>query len=199
MPTINPNKFVRPNKTDKACFALQRVGKSNIEIAAILGTTPEEADRGHLVVEMWRNIVHNDIVRARVNEEALRGLQGAGARLHQAQGATRKVRDEFTDSKGVIVPAEYVPDHDTAIKAIRATAELYERFQEKKGQEINVNQQMAMIDAPVGRSYESRLRMIREKHGIIDADPSAQPILEAVDEEIEEYDDELENEEEGDS
>lgn len=147
----------------------------------MLGITKEAVGQGKLKVDMWMQMVHKDIVRARAQEEQLVALRGVGRRVQEAMKATR------------IVGEIAVPDHEIALKAIRTTGLLHDKFQEKKGTEVNVGVQTNVGGNASGRSFEERVRLHRERAGFSN-DPVVQhgSVIEAAesDDEFDEDDDE---------
>lgn len=181
---IDPRRAIRPNQNQKAFFALYKCGKNKDEIAGFMKVKPEEVEHGILIFKIWMGINDPDVARAKVSEEVMRGIHGAGRRLQAAQRATRVVSPETLDEKGNIkTPRIEETDHTTVIAAIRAAGELYDKFQEKKGTEVNVGVQTNVGANSSGHSFEERLRLLRERRGLKNDNPDLQQ-AELVDDEI---------------
>ena len=196
-PLIDPRRSIRPNQNQKAFFALYKCGKNKDEIAGFMKVKPEEVEHGILIFKIWMGINDPDVARAKVSEEVMRGIHGAGRRLQAAQRATRVISPETLDEKGNIkTPRIEETDHTTVIAAIRAAGELYDKFQEKKGTEVNLGVQTNVGGGAnaSGHSFEERLRLLRERRGLKNDNPDLQHTElvddeEIVDGEFEEVDD----------
>lgn len=196
-PSIRPR--IRTTHFDRTAWSLSQQGKSDLEIGALLNCTALQAREGITTVETWRRSLDEPIVNAVAAEQVVIGVENAGRVLRDAQEATVLVApprqaalldgdgkpqlDE--DGNPVVIetsPAVYAPDHATRLAAVRAAGELAERFRPKgNGNQINVGIQTNVngngngSDGGQRRSYEQRLRRVREKHGLTNDDPDELP------------------------
>jgi len=154
---------------------MAKLGKSDEEIAAAMNLTLADAQRSLLSVYTW--IVSNDsaVVDARANEEVLIGLEGTGRALQEAKRATRLIAPPVFDDAGNIVrEAITVPDHATRLDAVRATADVIEKVRARnKGIAVNVGIQNNLNNSSGEgnrRSFEQRIRDLRERRGLRNVD-----------------------------
>ena len=156
-------------------WAMAKLGKSDEEIAAAMNLTLADAQRSLLSVYTW--IVSNDsaVVDARANEEVLIGLEGTGRALQEAKRATRLIAlPVFDDAGNIVREAITVPDHATRLDAVRATADVIEKVRARnKGIAVNVGIQNNLNNSSGEgnrRSFEQRIRDLRERRGLRNVD-----------------------------
>jgi hypothetical protein len=153
-------------------WALARSGHCEEEISAILGCSLIQAQQGIITVNAWMASVGNDILNAKANEEAMIGIEGTGKALQEARQASRVIAPPKYDDEGNMVAEAFtVPDHQTRLEAIKVTAQFAKEFRPPANTIINAGNTTNIVGGNGGgggksNSFENRVRVIREKHGL---------------------------------
>ena len=122
-------------------------------------------------IQAWMAAGCNEVVDATINHQVIESAGNLGRVLVDAMKATRviapPVRDANTGKE--LAPMVTVPDHETRLEAVRQTGTLAAALRAKGG---NIN--VGVVNNPggngngggVNRSFEQRVRELREKNGL---------------------------------
>lgn len=168
-----PVKITRPTKTDRTCWFLFRQHISIDEIATRLRRSVPAVQHSIERMQIYQSLTSNEEVNMRYNEVVLANIDQVGKVIHdglRAVNVTREVtEDPKTGKKRTRVVARD-PDHPTRYKAAEMLQKAADRALPKgAGVQVNVQQNNAGVDAPIGRSFEERLRQRREAQGLSNA------------------------------
>lgn len=198
----------RPARFDQTAWALARRGKSTDEIAALMDCSPATAEQAAMKMQIWIDSLSDEIRNALANEQVMKGIEGAGKVFQEAQNATTvaTVPVEDAETGEVHLVAQTVPDHRLRLDAVKGVAEFADKLSPRgKGNTINIgNTVNNRVGGDTGKSFEQRVRELREKHGLSNAEADEIDVDDASDADdiidadiIEDEDDE--DEDEGDN
>lgn len=161
-----PSRASKPTARDRRRYALAKRGHTTEEIAGLEATSTDAIEKSILKVTLYNDAYSHEMVDIGVNELVLARLDLIGDTIDRSLAAKRQVPD---GNGGMI--EEW--DHDTGLKAIKTMKELVESIR-PKGSGVNVNvQQNNLTQNNIGeRSFEERLRAIRERNGLSNDDPA---------------------------
>jgi hypothetical protein len=169
----------QPSPSDRRAWALARAGVSEEEIAGRLRTDIAKVKSGIAAMEAWKSSLSHDVVDATMNQMVIGRINQMGAALDDALAAER-VR---VDMEGNVIQE---PDHMTRLDALEKISMLVRDIRPRggdKGVAVNILNQNsnANIAGAGGRSFEARVRAVREARGLRAMDTAT--VAEAVEEE----------------
>ena len=166
-----------PNRKDMIRYYLSRKGHSPEEIAERTGCTLRGVESSLRAVEEYRELVSNDAIDMKIGEVVMESISHVPAVFKRGMTATRMIRNPATGK------AKLEPDIAMQLKTVE-TMKSFQELARPKVPGVMLNQQFnnggpAGQAASAGTSFESRLRAIREKRGLI----NEQNVIEITDEE----------------
>lgn len=147
------------------CWALTRAQVSEDEIAIRLKIDIAQVKQGYAIAEAWRVSQSHEIVDANMNAMVIDRIDAMGSALDDALAAER-VR---LDGDGNLIQE---PDHHTRLDAMEKISTILRDIRPKGGDKgisvgiINQNNNAAIVAGNGARSFEARVRKIREERGM---------------------------------
>lgn len=163
-----PPKFdplAKPTPQDERRWTLAMTGRGAEEIAIAEGVAPETVERSLILMRAYRYRNSNDVVQLRLNETVLAQMPAVGRTLTAGLKAKKIIPLGMGKSKTV-------PDHAIQLKTVETIKGLHELAQPK----VPLVQNNTQLNFPgqgqsggqvaAGLSFESRVRMLRERRGL---------------------------------
>lgn len=182
MPVAKVKRKNGPNRADLIRWYLRRKGHSDEEIGARTGCGVKAVNNSISVVEEYRELTSNDMVDMKIGEVVMKAMDDVPAVFRRGLTAKRVVRHPGTGRAKT--------EHDVGMQL--KTVETIKSFQElarPRTPGVMLNQQFnngASPDHPQGSgmSFESRLRAIREKRGMLNEENVIEVTAEEADSEM---------------
>lgn len=162
-----PRKFdplAKPSPQDERRWTLAMTGSGAEEIAMAEGVAPETVERSLTLMRAYRYRNSNDVVQLRLNETVLAQMPAVGRTLTAGLKAKKIIPLGMGKSKTV-------PDHAIQLKTVETIKGLHELAQPKvplvqQNTQMNFGGQPSPGQVAAGLSFESRVRMLRERRGL---------------------------------
>ena len=146
---------------------MARAGVSEDEIAARLNVGLDIVKAGVGAMEAYRQSYSHDIVDMKINEVVINQLDNMQQAFSDGLAAMRLLEETGPNGEPI-----FQIDHNTRIKMIDAISNLIDKVRPKTGAGVAVNilnqNNNQNVAGGAGRSFEARVRTLRDRRGIKD-------------------------------